>query len=158
MSAIDRIVEQMRAAFEGGAWHGPALMEVLKDVDASRASWDSAFATHNIWTLVLHISATQAILLRRIDGEEAGLDESDFWEMVPEPTEANWTQALDRLVRQETALRQAVAQFPLSKLDKPLMPSGTSSAYANFHGHIQHMLYHAGQIAVLGKPYSGIPF
>ena len=158
MSAIERIVEQMRAAFEGEAWHGPALMEVLKDVDAFKASYQPYDTTHSIFALVLHISATQAILLRRINGEDAGLNESEFWEVPPKATEENWANALYVLASQEAALRRAVAQFPEFKLDLPLMPSGTSTAYTNFHGHIQHTLYHAGQIALLGKPSCGIPF
>jgi len=158
MTAIERIVEQMRAAFEGGAWHGPALMEVLKDVSAFKAGFRPYDSTHSIFSLVLHISATQAVLLRRINGEDAGLNESDFWEEPPKATDENWANALYVLASQEAALRRAVAQFAESKLDLPLMPSGTSSAYTNFHGHIQHMLYHAGQIALLKKPGNEIPF
>ena len=94
MSEIERIVEQMRAAFEGEAWHGPSLMEVLKDVDAFKASCRSYDSTHTIFALVLHISATQAILLRRIQGEDAGLNDSDFWEVPPKGTKENWANAL----------------------------------------------------------------
>jgi hypothetical protein len=108
--------------------------------------------------LVLHLSATQAILIRRVRGEDAGLSEADFWEPVPQPTEDNWRAAVDLLTDQERTLRAAVATFPDHKLDQKLMPSGTTTAYANFHGHIQHNLYHAGQLALLRKAQEGIPF
>ena len=158
MKPIDRIVEQMRAAFEGGAWHGPAVLEVLRDVDPLQAAAKPIAEAHSIWALVLHLSATQAVLIRRVRGEEAGLAESDFWETVPPPTDENWQAALDRLTRQERELRAAIAAFPEDRLDEKLMPSGTSSAYTNFHGHLQHNLYHAGQIALLKKAYQPIPF
>jgi uncharacterized damage-inducible protein DinB len=158
MREVDRIVEQMRLAFEGGAWHGPAVLEVLRDVDPFVAKSQSVAGGHSIWELVLHLCATQAILLRRIRGEEAGLSDDDFWERVDSPTEENWQAALDRLTRQERELWAAVASFPEDKLDQKLMPSGTTTAYATFHGHVQHNTYHAGQIALLKKAYSEIPF
>jgi len=158
MREVDRIVEQMRLAFEGGAWHGPAVLEVLRDVDHLKASNPSIYGTHTIWALVLHLSATQAILLRRIRGEDAGLSDDDFWEPVPTATDENWQAALDRLTRQERELRAAVAAFREDKLDQKLMPSGTTTAYATFHGHIQHNTYHAGQIALLKKAYQAMPF
>src|SRR6267154_2593121 len=34
MSEIDSIVEQLKCSFDGEAWHGPALMEILADGDA----------------------------------------------------------------------------------------------------------------------------
>jgi uncharacterized damage-inducible protein DinB len=158
MRPIDRIVEQMRAAFEGGAWHGPAVLEVLRDVDPLMAAANPIPQAHSIWALVLHLSATQAVLIRRVRGEDAGLSDSDFWETVPEHTDENWQAALERLTRQERELRAAVAAFPEDRLDEKLMPAGTTSAYTTFHGHIQHNLYHAGQIALLKKAYPPIPF
>jgi hypothetical protein len=32
------IAEQLRRAFDGDAWHGPALLELLQDVDAATAA------------------------------------------------------------------------------------------------------------------------
>lgn len=158
MREVDRIVEQMRLAFEGGAWHGPAVLDVLKGVDARMASSPSVVGAHTIWELVLHLSATQDILLRRIRGQDAGLSDDDFWEPVPKATEENWQATLDQLVRQDRDLRAAVAAFPEDRLDQKLMPSGTTTAYTTFHGHIQHTTYHAGQIALLKKAYQEIPF
>ena len=51
-----------------------------------------------------------------------------------------------------------MAAFREDKLDQKLMPSGTTTAYATFHGHIQHNTYHAGQIALLKKAYQAMPF
>ena len=30
MTEVERIVDQFRRAFEGGAWHGPALLEIIE--------------------------------------------------------------------------------------------------------------------------------
>lgn len=151
MTAIERIVKQMRASFEGKAWHGPSLMELLKDVDATSAASRPIPGAHSIWALTLHLATTQAVMLRRIRGEEAGLNDTEFWEHMPAPTSDKWRALLDRLVRQENELETAIAAFPADRLDEPLIKGKRTSAYESFHGVIQHNTYHAGQIALLKK-------
>jgi uncharacterized damage-inducible protein DinB len=136
--------------FDGGAWHGPSVLESLPGVDAATAASHPISGAHSIWELALHLAATQDVLLRRIGGERAGLKEEEFWPAVPPVSEAAWAETLERLKRQETALRQAIGTFPDRRLDDPLMTGGTS-AYANFQGHVQHNAYHAGQINLLKK-------
>jgi uncharacterized damage-inducible protein DinB len=151
MTAVERIVKQLRASFEGKAWHGPSLMELLKDVDATTAASRPIRGAHSIWALSLHLATTQAIMLRRIRGEEAGLNDTEFWENMPAPTSDKWRALLDRLIRQENELEAAVAAFPADRLDEPLIKGKRTSAYESFHGMIQHNTYHAGQIALLMK-------
>jgi uncharacterized damage-inducible protein DinB len=151
MSAINRIVQQMKASFEGEAWHGPSVLEVLKDVDATTAAARPIAGAHTIWVLALHLAATQTHILRRIRGEAAGLNDSEFWEHMPAPTSDNWRALLERLARQQKDLEAAVAAFPEDRLDQRLIAEKESSAYENFHGVIQHNAYHAGQIALLKK-------
>lgn len=151
MTAIERIVKQLRASFEGKAWHGPSLMELLKDVDASTAASRPIPGAHSIWALGLHLATTQGIMLRRIRGEEAGLNDTEFWEHMPAPTSDKWRALLERLTRQETELEAAIAAFPVDRLDEPLIKGKRTSAYESFHGMIQHNTYHAGQIALLVK-------
>lgn len=150
MPEVERIAKQMERGFEGEAWHGPAVLEILAGVDAALAAARPIPDAHSIWELVLHLAATQEILLRRLQGERAGLTEEEFWPATPEPTEEAWQATLARLRRQDSELRQAVAAFPDGRLDEPLMTGGTP-AYDNFHGHVQHNIYHAGQIVMLKK-------
>ena len=37
-SEAARIADQLRRAYDGGAWHGPALLELLEDIDAATAA------------------------------------------------------------------------------------------------------------------------
>jgi uncharacterized damage-inducible protein DinB len=150
MSESKRIAEQARLMFEGEAWHGPAVSEVLQGVDARQASSHPIAGAHSIWELVLHLSATQSILLRRLRGQSAGLNQEEFWPAVEQTTDAAWTEAVERLKKQERELEQAIRVFPDAQLDARLTTEGTS-AYNNFHGHIQHNAYHAGQISLLKK-------
>jgi uncharacterized damage-inducible protein DinB len=145
-----RIVDQALRMFEGGAWHGPSVLEVLTDVNAEMAASYPIPGAHNIWELVLHLIATQDALLRRIRGEAAGLKTEDFWLPVPPVSEVAWAETVERLKCQEAELRQAISDFSDERLDAVLVTGG-SSAYNNFHGHIQHNAYHAAQICLLKK-------
>jgi uncharacterized damage-inducible protein DinB len=154
MREVERIAQQLRQAFAGPAWHGPSVLEVLREVDADTAADKPIPGAHSIWELVLHLAATQDVMLRRLRGEPAGKVEEEFWPPAPEPAAEAWQSLLERLQRQEEVLTAAVVAFPDDRLGELLTPEG-SSAYNNFHGHAQHNTYHAGQIALLKKAASG---
>jgi uncharacterized damage-inducible protein DinB len=147
---LERITDQALKVFSGGAWHGPSVLEALADVDAHLAASHPIPGAHSIWELVLHLAATQAVLLRRMRGETAGLQVDEFWSAAPPASESAWAEAVQRLRQQEAELRQAISAFPEGRLDARLTAEG-SSAYNNFHGHVQHNAYHAGQISLLKK-------
>jgi uncharacterized damage-inducible protein DinB len=147
---VERITDQALKMFDGGAWHGPSVQEVLADVDANVAASHPIPDAHSIWELVLHLVATQAVLLRRIRGETAGLNTEEFWPAVPPASASAWAETVQRLRQQEADLRQAITAFPEERLEARLTAKG-SSAYNNFHGHVQHNAYHAGQISLLKK-------
>jgi uncharacterized damage-inducible protein DinB len=154
MSEASRIADQAVKMFEGEAWHGPSVLEVLSGVDAGMAASHPIPGAHSIWELVLHLIATQDAISRRIRGEQAGLKTEDFWLPVPPVSESAWVETVKQLKEQESRLRDAIAGFPDERLDTVLVEGG-SSAYNNFHGHIQHNAYHAGQIALLKKALLG---
>jgi uncharacterized damage-inducible protein DinB len=156
MSEAKRIADQARKMFEGGAWHGPSVLEVLSNVDVETVAAHPIPDAHSIWELVLHLIATQDAILHRIRGEQKGLKTEDYWLPVPDVTEANWHETIERLKQQEVTLREAIGSFPDERLDSVLVEGG-SSAYNNFHGHIQHNAYHAGQIALLVKAQKSNP-
>src|SRR5437764_6919973 len=56
MNEVERILDQLKRAFEGNAWHGPAVEEVLADVTAEQAAAKPIPDAHSIWELTLHIA------------------------------------------------------------------------------------------------------
>ena len=147
-----RIRRQLEQAFDGGAWHGPSVREILAGVDARVAAGRPVPGAHSIWEIVLHLVATQRVLLRRLDGDGGAINlpPAEEWPDVADVSETAWRDAVDRLVAGDRALRDRIAAFPPDRLDEPLIPGG-SSAYNNFHGYVQHSLYHAAQIGLLKK-------
>lgn len=150
MTEIERISDQLKRAFEGEAWHGPAIVEILEGITANQAAARPFKATHSIWELVLHIAAWERACRRRLGGERAQLPDAEDWPEVTHTNEQAWAQAKAALKQAHEELCQAVSELDETRLDLPIM-EGMSSVYVTLQGVIQHSLYHAGQIALLKK-------
>jgi uncharacterized damage-inducible protein DinB len=148
---ITRLEEQLRRSFEGEAWHGPSVLDALRDVTPEMACAHPVAAAHSIWELVLHLGGAYRLVLRRLEGKDAPLTAVEDWPPVPVPTDTDWQDAVHTLRELNRQLRSAVLRFRLEELDEPLVASSPYSAYVQFIGVTQHDLYHAGQIAILKK-------
>jgi uncharacterized damage-inducible protein DinB len=152
MTEIERILDQFKRAYEGNAWHGPSVREVLAGVTAAEAHARPLANAHSIGELVHHIAVWEGAARRRLEGDRAAIDISspEDWPPADDTSEAAWEQAKAALDRGHEALREAIAQVPEARLDEPIL-EGLSTVYVTVHGAIQHDLYHAGQIAMLKK-------
>lgn len=150
MSEIERIEDQLRRAYEGPAWHGPSVRELLEGVTAGQAAARPVNGAHSIWEIVLHISAWEEGARRRLDGDRAELTPQEDWPAVSDTSEAAWRKSLDELEAGHRNLRDRIRGLDEARLNEPIL-EGMSSVYVTLHGVIQHSLYHAGQIALLKK-------
>jgi uncharacterized damage-inducible protein DinB len=144
------IAEQLRRAFDGDAWHGPALLELLQDVDAATAAAKPLPDVHSIWELALHIAVWDAAACRRLNGETFQPEGLDNFPLVPTPADAAWRKAVAQVKRSHDDLVKMVAGLPESRLWERV-PGKKYDFYFMLHGVAQHELYHAGQIAILKK-------
>ena len=149
-SELERLETELKQAFEGPAWHGPSVMEVLQDITPEQAAAHPLAGAHSIWELVLHLSATYRLVLRRLERNDAPLTPDEDWPAVAAPTSSNWRDAIGSLQQLNRELRSRVLGFSAQNLDRPLA-SESYTAYTQFIGVTQHDLYHAGQIALLRK-------
>jgi DinB family protein len=150
MSELERIGDQLKRALEGPAWHGPALLEVLDGVTAAQACRRPLADAHSIWEIVLHVRVWEDVVRRRALAEKVAITPEQDWPKIADTRAAAWRRAVAALVTSNRALREVVGSFDEGRLDQPLVPRG-NTAYVQFHGAVQHDLYHAGQIAVLRK-------
>jgi uncharacterized damage-inducible protein DinB len=149
-SEAAQIADQLRRAFDGNAWHGPAVLELLKDVDAATAAAKPLPGVHSIWELVLHIAAWDGAALSRLAGKMAKLKGKQNFPPVPTPTEDAWHEAVQQTKRTHNMLVETVAGLSNSRL-RDTVPGKRYDFYHLLHGVAQHELYHAGQIAILKK-------
>jgi uncharacterized damage-inducible protein DinB len=150
MGEVRRINDQLRRAFEGEAWHGPSLMEVLSGVTAQQAATKPLPTAHSIWELVLHIAFWEEVSRKRLEGDGTKVEAEDGLFTVIDTSEEAWQAALEKLKQTNAALRATIARLDDEKL-KEKAAGQEYSIYFMLHGVIQHDLYHAGQIALLKK-------
>jgi len=150
MNEIERLQDQLRRSYDGEAWHGPPLRELLEDVDAETAAVRPIAGGHTIWELVLHITAWQDAARRRLEGDPAHLSDQEDWPPVLAMGEDAWRDTLTALEVTRSRLVDAVDGLTEAELFLPVIEQ-SYSVYGLLHGVVQHDLYHAGQIALLKK-------
>jgi uncharacterized damage-inducible protein DinB len=150
MTEVERILDQLKRAFDGEAWHGPSVLEIVENITSEQAAARISSGTHSIWEIALHIAAWERAILRRLHGDRAQLPTEEDWPAVVATGDEAWEQTKQALKQGHEDLRAAIAGLDEARLDQPII-EGMSSVYATLHGIVQHSLYHAGQIAILKK-------
>jgi hypothetical protein len=148
---LARIDDELRRAYDGAAWHGPPLREVLNGVTAEKAAGKHPQLTHTAWALVNHLAADIDVVARRIT-EWRPIGEPEAGDFLPatDTSEAAWAAAQGNLERQHRRLLDVIAELGAEKLDETV-PGKTYPVAVMLHGTAQHYAYHAGQIALLKK-------
>lgn len=152
MNELEHLADTIRRSQEGEAWHGPSLSEILEGVTAEQAARRIGNA-HTIWELTEHIIAWMDIVRRRSEGERLTDDNiswEDNWPPVPAPTPENWKRTVERAADANRKLLDRVLELSPDELDGTVSGKDYSLAVM-LHGSAQHVLYHAGQIALLKK-------
>jgi uncharacterized damage-inducible protein DinB len=150
MSEAEFIADQLHRAFYGEAWHGPALTELLEDVDAPAAAAHPIENVHSMWELTLHVAVWDHAALVRLSGKECQPEGTDNFPPVDESNESAWRRAIAEAKATHDKLVKTVAGLPESRL-RDRVPGKPYDFAHMLHGIAQHELYHAGQIAILKK-------
>jgi uncharacterized damage-inducible protein DinB len=151
MSEIARISDQLRRAYEGPAFHGDAIAEILDGVTVEIASAKPLHGIHSIWEIVLHMSVWLDVVRRRLSSPTLVIPtaEENFRAVEHVSAEA-WERAKGELDDNYRLLLRAIGELPETKLGLQV-PGREYDYYTLLHGIVQHSLYHAGQIALLKK-------
>jgi len=144
------IADQLHRAFYGDAWHGPAVLELLADVDAATAAAKPLADAHSIWELLLHVAVWDDAGLRRLKGKEWQPTGEANFPPAQGAAETTWRKAVADAKRTHDRLVKTVAALPAARL-RDRVPGKPYDFAHMFHGIAQHELYHAGQIALLKK-------
>lgn len=148
VSEAARIADQLRRVYQGKAWLGPSLTEILSGVTPEQAARRPIENAHTIWDLILHITAWIRIGRERLTATKTrDVTEDENWPRMA----GTWQDALATLAREERQLEQAIQSFPDERLNEPAPAAEPQSFYELLHGVVQHTAYHGGQIILLKK-------
>lgn len=158
MDARQFVIDQLERMLEGDAWHGPALIETVREMSPEEALARPVPAAHSTWEIVLHATSWAREVARRARSGVAREPEDGDWPSPPaEPEARAWADALAALRAAHEELREAIRACPVERLDEPLHderppePGPGRTLLATLHGLVQHDAYHAGQIAILRR-------
>lgn len=149
-------MEQLRRGYGDDPWHGRSVLDLIKDLPAGDAATSVSPSLHTISEIVLHITAWQREVVRRLRGSDPQLPAEGDW---PERdrSAAVWEETKAGLGASHEELLAALKEMPEERLveqvgserDRPL---GVGVTYgATVLGVIQHNAYHGGQIALIRK-------
>ena len=142
--------DDLRRAFRGDAWHGPAINELVAQLSPEEAMQRPIPTAHNIWELVLHITSWSNIALRRINGGQVEAYDGEDWPEVHDFTQAKWDAAREGLAESYERLSEVVLGMTDDELSANA-PQSARSVAGMVNGVVQHTAYHGGQIAILRK-------
>jgi uncharacterized damage-inducible protein DinB len=150
MSETERIWDLLQRSFEGNeAWKCPSLRDLLAGVTASQAAAHPIAGAPSIWELLLHTTAYEHVVRRRLGGERVEtLPDAQAWPKPASVSGEAWLEAKLGFGEARRALRQTVAAFPDARLAEAV-PGREYTYYVMLHGAVEHALYHAGQVEML---------
>ncbi len=150
------LADQLERTFRGGAWHGPAVFEVLSTIDAATAAQVWIRDSHTIWEIAGHIGAWIRVATRRIAGEAIDdLSDEQNWP-VPSVQDSNsWKSTLEGLEESHEDLHRAILGLRDDRLGE-VVAGSDPSIKGLILGVLQHNTYHIGQIVLLAKKARGV--
>ena len=155
VSEAENIVDQLERAFEGDAWHGSSMSEILGDISREAAAAHPLPGAHSIWEIVVHTPVWQRTVRERLQGKPiAELPDHEDWPPIADTSSDAWEESLRDLRAEYEALREEALRWRDRNLGDTC-EGQRYTVYQMLHGVIQHDLYHAGQIAVLKKSTMG---
>ena len=149
-SEASLIADQLHRAFYGSAWHGPAVLQLLEDVDARTAATKPLKNVHSIWELLLHVEVWDRAAMVRLGGQKCQPDGADNFPPVIQVSDSEWQKTVTSAKKTHDKLVKMVNGLSESRL-RDRVPGKRYDFYHMLHGIAQHELYHAGQIAILKK-------
>lgn len=151
MNEITSHLKQIQRAFEGEAWHGPALLESLEGVNAHMAKRRWVDGVHSIWEIALHTVAWKRAVTLWLQGEQYKVEEDENFPSPDEGDETEWQHVLTTLKVAQAELLAVVARLTNEQLYETPPPWRKTITSDYLFGIVHHDLYHAGQIALLKK-------
>jgi len=154
----DHLAADLRRMYQGNAWHGPAVLDAIRDLTAEQAAARPVREAHTIYELTHHIAAWMGEVTSRLQGNPPGMPaDGDFPPKSARVDDAAWSDVRARLERRQVELLVTLADFDEARLDDAVDPKnrkdveGPVSYRALLSGLAQHSAYHAGQIMLLRK-------
>lgn len=156
---VQWLVRHCDGTYKKGNWAGRGVLPAIEGVSVPEAHWRPQPEQHTVAELILHMGYWKDAATARLRGESWKYDEAMDWRAVP-PTEdglaeahAELQRAHDRLI---TSLQGVEPDRLMESIGKAWWAEDETLRLIDLiAGVAGHDLYHAAQIFVLRRLYSG---
>jgi hypothetical protein len=147
---LSRIKSMVQNTFDGAAFHGASIMEIIDKISANQAFHPSEHI-HRICELVQHITAWRIFAVKRLEGDvHYEVTQTEDWKTFINPDATTWEEIKSELAKSQNSLVRALDKTSDDRL-KDEVEGKAYDYYTLIHGVIQHDLYHLGEIALLAR-------
>lgn len=150
MELTKQIAKHFREVHFGGNWTSSNLKDNLADV-----SWEQAttqvYSLNTIAALVFHVNYYVSGVLKVLQGGPLEIKDKFSFDLPPIRSREDWEKLLEKTWADAEHFAGLVEQLPESKLWEDFTDSKYGNYYRNFHGIIEHLHYHLGQIVLVKK-------
>lgn len=149
MTEAQRIATRLFQIIHGEAWHGPAVLELIREITPEQAASIPKGGSNSIWALVLHIGVWIRGVHQRMLGIAFMPTEYENFPPIPTQTPENWQATIDDLKEATQEMVDALNNYPDTALSQPSPTNPNNTIRDNIYGLVEHTAYHAGQIALI---------
>ncbi len=150
MGEIQRIKDQIQKAYQGPAWYGLGLLEVLKGVTAEEGFAKPWPGFQSIAGHIHHILYWMNFTIKAINGVIIKVSPEEDWPKESDHPEMEWKNLLQTLENQHHLLIKSLSDLSETRLEETVVDK-EFNYYFLLHGVIQHNIYHTGQIALIKR-------
>ena len=145
MHQTERIANSYRAATVKGAWYGPSLAELLAQISPELAMRPPLPGSHSISELLQHLLLWNERIRNTSDTNSLPRWQPEKeWAEPPIP----WNELVSRWSQSRELLEEKIRNFRIEDLAKQV-PGRNYRYEIMFHGIVEHVIYHSGQIAMV---------
>lgn len=152
------IYRQLHHAFSGEPWHGQSAMTIIDASDPASVFTHWIPNAHSIAELVIHLTGWTEEALSRLEGKEAGDPVRGDWPPTVDEDAESWQKIKNDFRKAHHNLIERIANIDEVTWESKTidhregLDEGAADTYAELiNGIVQHLAYHAGQIALLQK-------
>lgn len=150
MTHSQHIAKHFRDIHFGGNWTVSNMKECLADV-----SWQEAvtkiYSFNTIAALVYHVNYFVGALESVLDGKPLTAKDKYSFDVPEITSKEDWDSLLKRVFEEAERVAVKIEQLSDEILFEKFVDEKYGTYYRNFHGVIEHMHYHLGQIVVIKK-------
>ena len=151
------IINEIRKAFNGDAWHGNHVMQTLNNVKPENAFKHLIPGAHSIAEIAMHLTSWTEEVSSRLSGNSVAEPAMGDWPSPVEKTPQAWEKIIfdfkianEELIRISESIKDSDWNNDTTDERNRVLGTGVSKNEL-LNGLVQHHAYHSGQIALLSK-------